>query len=268
MVAAAMAFVGCASAEAMTAQGPTASEVAAPAPSLGLYPGETMAFEVHLAGILAGEAQVAVGEVGDVNGVQAIVVTSRVATAGAVALIKAISDEATTVVDVATGRPLSLAATLSANGKASTAAATFAPDGRSASVTYRRPQDTEDKTTVVKFGSREVYDAHTAMAAMRGWRAQTGTPRTVWVIGGRRLWRIDMTYVGEETIGSALGNRRAIVLEGKGYRARGNMTVDEAKPGRTFRVWLSDDGDRVPLKVTATTELGDVVMDLTEYQRP
>ena len=85
---------------------------------------------------------------------------------------------------------------------------------------------------------------------------------------GRRLWRIDMTYVGEETIGGALGNRRAIVLEGKGYRARGDMAVDEAKPGRTFRVWLSDDADRVPLKVTATTELGEVVMDLTEYQRP
>jgi len=40
------------------------------------------------------------------------------------------------------------------------------------------------------------------------------------------------------------------------------------KPARSFRVWLSDDADRVPLKVTAKTELGDVVMDLTEYNRP
>jgi hypothetical protein len=266
--AVAAALAGCASADAMASQSPGGAEAVVQPPALGLYPGETMAFEVHLAGVLAGEAQVAVGEVGDVNGVQAIVVKSRAATAGAVALVKAISDEATTVIDVVTGRPLSLSATLSSNGKVSTAAATFAGDGKSASVTYRRPQDTADKTTIVKFGDREVYDAHTAMAAMRGWRAQKGAQRTVWVIGGRRLWRIDMTYSGEETIGSALGNRPAIVLDGKGYRARGNMAVDENKPGRTFRVWLSDDADRVPLKVTATTELGEVVMDLTEYQRP
>src|SRR5688572_25279002 len=102
----AAAAAGCASADAMAAQTPAATEdPAAQPPSLGLFPGETMAFEVHLAGVLAGEAQVAVGEVGDVNGVQAIVVTSRAATAGAVAMIKQISDEASTVIDVATGRP-------------------------------------------------------------------------------------------------------------------------------------------------------------------
>ena len=33
-------------------------------------------------------------------------------------------------------------------------------------------------------------------------------------------------------------------------------------------VYLSDDADRVPLRVVAATELGDIVMDLTEYNRP
>ena len=37
---------------------------------------------------------------------------------------------------------------------------------------------------------------------------------------------------------------------------------------RTFTVYLSDDADRVPLKVVAHTELGDVVMNLTDYSRP
>jgi hypothetical protein len=90
----------------------------------------------------------------------------------------------------------------------------------------------------------------------------------VFVVGGRRLWRIDVTYAGEETIGGALGNRRAIVFDGKSYRARNNMTVESEKPSRTFKVWLSDDADRVPIKVSASTELGDIEMDLVEYNRP
>jgi hypothetical protein len=90
----------------------------------------------------------------------------------------------------------------------------------------------------------------------------------VYVIGGRRLWRVDVTHDGTDTIGSALGNRRAIVLEGKSYRAKANMQLETQKPARTFTVWLSDDADRVPLKVVAATELGDIVMDLTDYARP
>ena len=44
--------------------------------------------------------------------------------------------------------------------------------------------------------------------------------------------------------------------------------VETDKPMRTFTVWLSDDADRVPLRVLASTELGDVTVDLTDYSRP
>ncbi len=68
---------------------------------------------------------------------------------------------------------------------------------------------------------------------------------------------------------SAAGNRRAVVYEGVSFRARrGDLKPETSKPSRKFRVWLSDDADRVPLKVVANTELGEVVMSLTEYSRP
>ena len=41
----------------------------------------------------------------------------------------------------------------------------------------------------------------------------------------------------------------------------------EKKATRTFSVWLSDDADRVPLRVVGHTELGDVTMELVEYTR-
>lgn len=259
-------LVGCAGADAMTSQPPAPTAVTAePADTLGLHPGETMAFEVHISGVLAGEAQLAVGQPGELEGRQVIVVKSRAATAGAAALIKQISDEATSVIDVGTGRPISLESLIVNGGKRTTASAKFS--GGSAEVTYQRPTDPAPKTQKINFGNVVVNDAHTAMAQLRGWKATRGATRTVFVIGGRRLWRIDVTYAGEQTIGGTLGNRRAIMFEGKSFRAKPNMTIESSKPARTFTVWLSDDADRVPLKVTASTELGEITMDLTDYAR-
>lgn len=260
-----VAVCGCAGAEAMGTQA-TPAAVAPATSELGLRPGETMAFEVQLGGLLVGEAQLAVGEVGNIDGHRAIVVHSRAATAGAAALIKKISDEATTVIDADTGRPISLETLVEQGDRRITATAQFT--ATSAKVTYQRSEDKEPKTSVISFGTTTVHDAHTAMAQLRGWKGTKGQTRTVFVVGGRRLWRIDVTYAGEETIGGALGNRRAIVFDGKSYRAKSNMKAESDKPARTFKVWLTDDADRVPLKVTAATELGDIAMDLVEYNRP
>lgn len=246
---------------------------AAPPPAaagFGLTPGETMAFEVRLAGLTAGEAQLAVGEVGDYEGHRAVVVKSRAQTAGAAALLRHIVDEATTVIDMESGRPLALETTVEQGDKKITATATFTRDV--AEITYVRSGEPRPHRMRFDFASGPaaqsgVHDAHSAMAQLRGWRAQPGTVRSVFLVGGRRLWRVDVTYVGKGTIGSALGNRRAIRFDGKSYRAKRNFEPEADRPSRTFSVWLSDDADRVPLKVTARTELGDIVIDLTEYNR-
>jgi hypothetical protein len=257
-----LAIVGCAGADAMTL---APAPAAMPRDDLGLHPGETMAFEVHLAGVLVGEAQLAVGEIGIVDGKKAIIVKSRAATAGAAALLRKMSDEATTVIEADTGKPMSVD-TLVVNGdKTITATAKFT--GSVANITYTRSGGRPHQSKI-DFGTNTLHDAHTAMAQLRGWRAAPGTTRSVFVVGGRRLWRVDVKYVGEETIGTSAGNRRAVIFDGLSYRAKANLTVESNKAARTFRVWLSDDADRVPLKVEGKTELGDVKMELTEYARP
>lgn len=255
---------GCASADALSA--PQSPAAAAPAAQqLGLHPGETMAYEVSLAGVQVGEAQLAVGEFGLVDGRRALIVTSRAATVGAAALVRKISDEATTVIDEA-GRPISVETSVEMGERRYRASTKFA--GTVATVTSTRDGDGKAPTTTrIDFGANALCDAHAAMAQLRGWKAAPGAARTVFVIGGRRMWRVDVTYVGEESIGSAVGNRRAVVFEGRAFRAKRDLTVESNRPGRTFRVWLSDDADRVPLRVTAKTELGDIVMALTEYAR-
>ena len=262
---------GCAGAEATTLPPAPPARPAATV-EVGLNPGETMAFEVRLAGIVAGEAQLAVGELGAYQGHRAVVVKSRAATAGAAALIRHVVDEATTVVDFDTGRPLALETLVEQGDTKIVATAKFT--GNVADITYAKSTETEPHRMRLDFSRSAalgaaiaVHDAHSAMAQLRGWRATPGTRRTVFVVGGRRLWRIDVTYAGQDTIGSAIGNRRAIRFAGESYRARPDFSPETARPTRTFTVWLSDDADRVPLKVLAKTELGDVVMNLTEYSR-
>jgi len=261
----------CAGAEARTTVPVPPPAAAAPAGEpVGLNPGESMAFELRVAGVLAGEAQLAVGALGDYEGHRAVVVKSRAATAGAAALLKHVVDEATTVIDFATGRPLVLDTLVEQGDKTITANARFTESA--AEITYTRSEDPQPRKTRIDFSKGPgaigaVHDAHSAMAQMRGWRAAAGARRTVFIVGGRRLWRVDMTYGGSETLGSVLGNRRAIKLTGASFRVRRNFTPESTTPGRTFTVWLSDDADRVPLKVSASTELGDIVMTLTEYTR-
>ncbi|HEU0031544.1 MAG TPA: DUF3108 domain-containing protein [Kofleriaceae bacterium] len=255
-------LAGCAGAEATTLPQTAAPPAQA---ELGLVPGESMSYTVQLAGVLVGEAQLAVGEIGNVDGKRAIVVRSKAATAGAAALLKKMSDEAITTIDVDTGHPLSVETNVVNGDKITTATAKFT--GSIADVTYRRDGGPPNRMRI-DFKTEELHDMHSAMAQLRGWHAAPGTTRTVFVVGGRRLWRIDVKYAGEETIGLAGGNRRAVIYDGMSFRARRDLSIESKTPARTFRVWLSDDADRVPLRCTAKTELGDIAMDLVEYNRP
>jgi hypothetical protein len=264
LLAAAAAWAGCAGAEAMTAPKDTAA--VAQQDELGFHAGETMAFEVELAGVLVGEAQLAAGEIGDFEGRRAMVVRSRAATAGAAALVRKISDEATSTIDADTGRPIRVETFVDMKGKQVATKTKFT--GSVAEVEVTRDSDPKVSKMRIDGKTQILHDAHTAMAQIRGWHATMGASRTVWVLGGRRVWRVDVKVVGEEAIQAHVGNRRALVIEGIAFRARRDLTLESNKPSRSFKVWLSNDADRVPLRVSAKTELGDIVMSLTDYARP
>lgn len=260
----AMACGGSAEAFTLPPAAPTAQAEARGA--LGLAPGEQMAFEVRLAGVAVGEAVLAVGEPGQLEGRSALTVRSKLSTTGAVRLLRPVDDESTTVIDAQSGAPLMLETHVLLGGQETFTKARFAQG--QAVVEVRRAQDAAGRPYTVSFGDAPAHDAHSAMAELRTWRAAPGAKRTMWAVGGRRLWRVDLTYVGVESLGTAQGNRRATRLDGVGYRANPNRTLDERRPPRRFSVWFSDDADRVPLRIGAITELGDVRIDLTEYARP
>jgi len=224
-----------------------------------------MSFQVKLAGVEVGEAALAVGELGELEGKRAITVRSKIGTTGAVRLVRALDDESTTVIDADTGAPLRLSTHVLMNNQETFTEAVFSPG--QARVEVRRGKQPARPFTFV-FGDLPAHDAHSAMAHVRSWRPQPGTRRTVWLVGGRRMWRVDLSYAGQDAVGTAQGNRDAVRLDGVAYRVTPDHQVDDSRPPRRFSVWMSNDADRVPLRVTAITELGDVEITLADYQRP
>ena len=235
-------------------------------PVLGLEPGEAMSFEVKVGGILAGEAELAVGDPGVVDGHRAILVRSRIATAGAFALVKKISDEATTVIATDSATPISMTSDVTMGGIDYHADLAF--EGPIIEATSTRSDSKGVTHDRFAFGATVAHDTHSAMASLRGWDPAPGTSRTLYVMGGKRIWKAEVRFGGRETIGTQLGNRAAVRIDGSAWRAHNDLSIDAGKPAREFSVWLSDDADRVPLRVIAKTELGDLVIDLTDYRRP
>jgi hypothetical protein len=234
-------------------------------PANGLFPGESMTFVVALGGVEAGEAALAVGTPGKVDGREAIVVSSRVASSGAFRWVKEVDDELTSTIDLETGLPTKVIADVTFGAKRYHSEGTF--QGALVDLAWHKGDD-RIRHTRYDFGAVDAHDAHTAMAAMRTWEGQPGETQRLYIVGGRRIWRTDVTWAGRETIGTQLGNQSAVRLDGESVRVTGRLEPEPGKKARTFSVWMSDDADRVPLKVIAHTELGDVVIELTGYERP
>jgi hypothetical protein len=232
---------------------------------IGFSPGEQLAFEVRVAGVLAGEAQFVAGQPGVVEGRRSIAVSSVIRTAGAFALIKEVKDDVTSIIDLEQMRPVRTTSDVVFGPRRYHAETSFTDHG--ASIQYT-PHGETTRSLVYDFGDAVVHDAHSSMALVRTWTAEPGERIGLWVIGGRRIWRTEVWAVGTEVIGTFMGNQSALRLDGSSVRVHPDLKPDTRKPPRTWSVWLSDDADRVPLRFSAHTELGDIVIELVAYERP
>lgn len=261
----AVAAAACGGALADVAEPPPPPGASVAEPIAAIHPGESMRFEIRLAGVLGAESTFAAGEPTTLDGQPVIALASRMRSAGALALVKDLRDEATTIIDLATRAPVSTTSDVRANPRDYHAETRY--HGHRATVAFS-PMTGPAQTLHYEFGAEPVHDAHSAMIDLRVWQAEPGAQRTLWVLSGRRIWRAEMTMGPREVIGTYVGNQPAIRIDGVAARALTNLTIDAARKPRTFSVWLSDDADRVPFRVVATTELGDVTVELVDYQRP
>ncbi len=192
-------------------------------------PGETMVFDARFRGVLVARVTVAVGEPGDLDGLEQIAVVARIESDGLLAIVREAHYQLTTWIDLASGYPT-----------------------RSVSEyegTVKGKRETGGHTRTWRPSERR-HNAVSALGVLRNWDPRAGTR------GRARVW-IGLTFdVTIATTGREMRDGRPAVRYA-GY-TQWNRRFD-------FAAWISDDRYRVPLRIEAETKWGLVELDLIGY---
>ena len=232
-------------------------------------PGERMSYRVNAHGIDVASYVLVVGDIVDVGGHRAVVVQSGVESSSLVSLFKKVADTFTSWIDVSTGRPVLFRAEELASKQeeiAETVEASFhqAANGR-VPIKIRRA-DLGDVDELQAVPAAALHDLNSFLVVLRGWDAPPGTQATADVLRSRFVWRTQLTVGGYETVSSALGPLPCVRFDGLSRRLTRAGELDPKSDTRYYSIWISDDADRVPVRMVAHADYGDIIMELADYQ--
>ena len=229
VVVSALWLVACAGVAAAPPPKPTAQAPAIATLTTPLaIPGESMVYEIAFRGLRAARVQVAVGQPGWVDGRASIIVKSRGETEGLIALIGELDWQLETTIDLATGTPILTV--------------------EDAKVTFRgETEDHHERST------DSVHSIHSAVIALRGWRALANQEAQLEV------------QIADADFGVSLREGIHELLDTGKPAVRYDGVARSEFP---FKMWISDDTARVPLRMHTATKWGNVDVELAEYNAP
>jgi hypothetical protein len=229
-------------------------------------PGESMSWRISLRGIAGAEAVLMVGHPGLIDERPAVVIRSRVESTGVARSFKKVRDDVITWVDLETGVPLRHEADLLFGDRRTRVETSFRAGGYH--LVAQRPNGNKVSRRQVLPPGEVAHDGHSIMGVLRAWQPAPGTRATFFTVGGQRLWRSTVQAGGVETVSTALGPVPALRIDGVAERLTGGLQRDKSRSPRTYSIWISTDERRLPVQVRAHTELGDVIVELVDYDRP
>ena len=254
-------------------------------------PGEHMEWEVRWFGVLVGRVQLAVGQPGELEGKEALVIRSLATSDGALAVAKRGQMELVTWIDLALQLPLAQSGSFDEiyTGEVLGAPARRRESGgRARSALGGTTRDRAAKRageTMSKFGAAEwprtpwlsglpdgevAQSTHTALGLLRGWTPAVGDRGHVYVRMRWRLLRIDLRSVGRERVTSSLGRRPALRVDGVAVLVDGALAPLPRQRSFPLSFWIDDAGDeRVPVRIDIESGFGGTVrLDLVTYDPP
>lgn len=225
--------------------------------------GERMAYTVTLHGVSLAEFVMEVTGLVAVGDRDALVVEMRVDTLALASMLHAVHDRFTSWIDVGTGRPLQFhAQEIVAEAKVTEETqARFQPREYPVRLVVGDDAGT-DETQVVQ---GVPYDFTSFLVYMRAWEAPKGSELVVDIMRSRFVWRVRIVVGERGNLVTVLGDLPVVRFEGEGVRVLRDGTVDPTSDRRRFSIWISDDADRVPVKLSAHTDYGDVLLEMASY---
>ncbi len=231
-------------------------------------PGEKMVSDLTMAGIDVATFTIVVGDVVALDGRKAIVVQASVQSSPLVTMIHEVKDSFTSWIDTGTSAPILFRSSELENPKSARIEVTDSEAGTIDAGRYRVRIHTGDDPEVVehqKVGEYPLYDLNGFLIALRTWDDRPGARATADVIRSRYIWRTEVTMIGSENLVTKLGELPAVRIDGISHRIDRDGNVVPADGERHYSIWISDDADRVPIKLVALTDYGDLQMDISEY---
>jgi hypothetical protein len=243
----------------------TAPSAGLPQAHSAIIPGERFSYKITMLGFDAGSLDLAAGQPGTIDGKQVIIMRSRASSRGVAALLKTVVDDVTVWVDAERGVPLYHHTVSKIGGSTEEVEIRYAPGQFDVA---ERVDDKHSVQTQVIPAGESAYDLTTSLMAMRGWQASQGDRVKLVVLRSSLFWETHVQYQGADSAKIALGRFPAVRIDGISRRILRSGALEDGKEARHFSIWLSDDARRVPLLIAARTDLGDVRMELVEYESP
>lgn len=228
-----------------------------------------MSYRIQLGGVELAQMTLGVGDISEVSGRKAIVVQGHAKSVGLANIVAAIDDTFTSWIDIETGRPVRFQVDeYETNSKTNIEHTTIdlaARTGDQVPIQFglNDAKPTDEPQTV---GMKEVWDYNAFIIALRGWEGPQGSAASVEVFRSRYLWHVDVKIATVGKITTELGELPAIRIDGHAYKLDRKHAKFPNTDERDFSVWISNDDGRVPLKLAARTDYGDVNMEITDYQ--
>jgi hypothetical protein len=230
----------------------------------GARSGEAFTFKFSVGPVEGGRARMSIGKPVAERGRRVVWAHGQAETTAFIKLLARVQDDYTVAVDTGNLLPLTVRETERGLRERKISAAI---DGRNAEVDYWSPERQHKGRRLLP---KIVRDPLSGFFALRAMPLADGHKITMDVLDGAALWRAALTVkrgdkVRVESDGAGAAARPAIRIDGVATRIDDSGRPRAMAP-RTMVIFLSDDADRVLLRLEADTELGRAALELTSYQ--
>lgn len=233
---------------------------ASAAPLLGMRPGEKFTYRVGFAIFSkAGEITIAADEQADAAGAPRLRMTTDISSRGLVRGLYSYDNKAECLIDLATGRLLHVKESGADPKRATDSETTFDYTARVARhVDRSRPGRSVD---VPMPAEGDPIDLITALVSTRDWTLKPGEKRDVVVFFGRDIYPLSIYAEGYEEVRTPIGKFTTLVLVPR-------MDKDPKglfKRGGEIKVWIAQDGSRLPVKMQLVLKYGAASLLMTQH---
>jgi hypothetical protein len=187
----------------------------------------------------------------------------RTSSRGIIRSLYVYDDVAEAVIDVQTGRLLRATDVATNEEKLADATTTFDYAGRK--VTHEdRVRPGRNRTFSMPVGGDPV-DLISALVQTREWATEVGMKRDAFIFAGQDVYPVSIYGEAFETIGTKEGEVRVLMLS---PRMETEPPRGVFKRGGEIKVWVSQEGERLPVRMQLKLKIGTAHLILVEHTVP